>query len=91
MIDEHIESLIDRDVGRSLDRLESDIWTGALSRCNERRKATLLALLQGGVLVFALVASVATGLSVANATVQSNPLAADIQLTPSMRLFGDHP
>lgn len=91
MIDEQVEKMIEQNGGRSLDQLEADIWAGALSRCNERRKATLLALFQAGVLVVALVASVATGLSVANATAQSNPLAVDIQLAPSMRLLGGHP
>jgi hypothetical protein len=61
MVEKNIEELDRRAAQNSLDGLEADIWAGVAERGRETKISRALLTLQGAMLVFALISSVAVG------------------------------
>ena len=94
MIEEDIRQLDERAMDRSLDRLEADMWRGVALRARQREAARQVTSFQAVVMVLALLASVAAGISVARpdgATTARVLLFPETALLPSSLLLGQHP
>lgn len=94
MIDNDIRRLDDRDLDRSLDQLESDIWRGVAARSRERAVARKVNILQGVVMGIALLGSIGAGIRItrpAGAPVSLATLTTGSELMPSTLLLGEHP
>ncbi len=94
MIDNDIRRLDERELDRSLDQLEADIWRGVAARGRERAVARRVTVLQGVVMGVALVCSIGVGIGIARpsgGSVSFASLTAGSELMPSTLLLGEHP
>lgn len=91
MIDDELRQLGQLKLDRSLDHLESDIWRRIAVRSQNRVAVRRRASLQSLVMAFALVGSVAVGITTTRSQVPPRgqaTLALGMELTPSTLLLG---
>ncbi len=90
MIDDDLRQLNDRPLERSLQSLESEVWSGLARRAEQRAVARGRLSVQGAVMGLALVVSIAMGLrATRQAEHPAGPVMAfGLELTPSSLLLG---
>ena len=94
MIDDELSKLSELKPDRSLERLESDIWCRLAVRSQNRAAVRRRASLQSVVMAFALLGSVAVGVTATRSHAPMRDqavLALGSELTPSTLLLGSPP
>jgi hypothetical protein len=91
MIDDDLRKLNDRDLRRSLDGLQRDIWAGVDARITANRQSRLIISAQAAVFAIGIVTSAAAGMHFAPA--QDSPSTLNVfspraDLAPAFRLLG---
>ncbi|MEO8467207.1 MAG: hypothetical protein ABI640_17905 [Gammaproteobacteria bacterium] len=93
MIDDDMRRLDEGERNHSLNRLESDIWTGVDARARQRAAARRIVSFQGAIMIVALLGSAAAGLSTvrpADGMAGAGLIASGVELMPSSLLLGEH-
>ena len=92
MLEADIQKLVDRDLDRSLDTLEADVWRGIEANARMSRTIDVITAWQAVVVALALITGVATGNVVARAnatdTSQLGTFSPNTGLAPSTLLLG---
>jgi hypothetical protein len=91
MIDDDLRTLNDRNIRRSLDGLERDIWAGVEARVMANRQSRLIISAQAAVFAIGIVTSAAAGMHFAAG--QDSPSTLNVfstraDLAPAFRLLG---
>ena len=93
MLEDEIRRLAEQPPERSLDGLETHIWTGVAAREQSAKISRLLIRAQTALLILAVIGSVIAGMrwsSAAQAT-EFDVFSTRMELSPVMRLLGSQP